>query len=139
MARDDPLDAHLLDHPELIFDRPVEQTVLCPQNPYVLGPHLAAAAQEAPLKPGDERWFGETMSDLAAGLSTQGLLRGRPAGWFWTRPSARWMPSTCVGRSGVRSRSLRPAPGEWWAASTGVADRTVHEGASTCTWASSGW
>ena len=47
-AREDPLDAFLVDHPELIFDRPVERTVLHPDNPYVLGPHLAAAAQELP-------------------------------------------------------------------------------------------
>ena len=130
VARDDPLDAHLLDHPELIFDRPVEQTVLCPQNPYVLGPHLAAAAQEAPLKPGDERWFGETMSDLAAGLSTQGLLRGRPAGWFWTRPERAVDAIDLRGAIGRPVEIIEAGTGRVvGSVDRGAADRTVHEGA----------
>ncbi|MFZ2259235.1 MAG: DEAD/DEAH box helicase, partial [Luteococcus japonicus] len=49
MAREDPLDVYLFSHPELLFDAPVEGTVLHPENPWILGPHLAAAAQEAAL------------------------------------------------------------------------------------------
>ena len=58
IARPNPLDAYLLDHPAALFDQPVETTVLDPASPAVLGPQLAAAAQELPLRPGDERWFG---------------------------------------------------------------------------------
>lgn len=86
VAKDDPLDAHLFAHPELIFDRPVERTVLHPGNPRVLAPHLAAAAQESPLTSADERWFGPTMSHLADGLAAQNVLRKRPGGWFWPHP-----------------------------------------------------
>lgn len=130
IARDDPLDRHLLDHPEFIFDRPVEQIVLHPQNPYVLGPQLAAAAQEAPLTPADERWFGPTMTPLATGLSEQGLLRARPAGWFWTKGYR------AVDEIDLRGSHDRPV--EIVEADTGrvigsvdrdAADRTVHEGA----------
>ena len=85
-AREDPLDAFLVDHPELIFDRPVERTVLHPDNPYVLGPHLAAAAQELPLTSADAAWFGPQTAPLAGQLERQGVLRRRPAGWFWTHP-----------------------------------------------------
>ena len=86
VAGDDPLDSYLVHHPERIFDAPVEASVLDPTNPYVLTPHLAAAAAELPLTLDDTRWFGPAMPDLADALVTGGVLRRRPAGWFWARP-----------------------------------------------------
>ena len=86
IARANPLDAYLLEHPAALFDQPVETTVLDPASPPVLGPQLAAAAQELPLRPGDERWFGARTWDLVARLTDRGLLRRRPDGWFWTAP-----------------------------------------------------
>ena len=85
VAADDPLDAYLLSHPELIFDAPVEACVLDPENPYVLAPHLAAAAAELPLTKDDVRWFGEQVPELAEQLVAGGVLRRRPTGWFWAR------------------------------------------------------
>ena len=86
VAADDPLDSYLLSHPELIFDAPVESCVLDPENPYVLAPHLAAAAAELPLTREDERWFGESVPVLAEQLVAGGVLRRRPTGWYWARP-----------------------------------------------------
>lgn len=83
-AREDPLDAYLVAHPELLFDRPVERTVVPTDNAFVLGPHLCAAAQERPLTEEDARWFGPTTVQLAERLTAQGALRRRPRGWFWT-------------------------------------------------------
>ncbi|MFC3999950.1 DEAD/DEAH box helicase [Nocardiopsis sediminis] len=85
IARDDPLDTYLVHHPEAIFGRPVEATVLDPDNPYVLGPHLCAAASEIPLTADDLELFGPVAEDVLAGLVDRGLLRKRPRGWFWTR------------------------------------------------------
>ncbi|MCT2975511.1 DEAD/DEAH box helicase [Propionibacterium freudenreichii] len=86
VQREDPLDAYLFAHPELIFSAPIEHTVLFPDNPHVLGPQLAAAAQEAPLTPADARWFGPTMAGLCEQLCAAGLLRRRATGWYWPRP-----------------------------------------------------
>jgi len=88
VARDDPLDTYLVHHPEALFGRPVEATVLDPGNPYVLGPHLACAAAELPLTEADLPLFGDEdqVRLLLADLVRRGLLRARPKGWFWTSP-----------------------------------------------------
>lgn len=85
IARDDPLDAYLVHHPEAVLGAPVEATVFDPENPYVLGPHLAAAAQELPLTEADFARFGERAAEGVAALEHAGMLRRRAAGWFWTR------------------------------------------------------
>ncbi|MEV8627116.1 DEAD/DEAH box helicase [Streptomyces sp. NPDC051079] len=85
VARDDPLDTFLVHHPEAIFDRPVESTVLDPDNPYVLAPHLCAAAAELPLTEADLALFGPAVPELLPQLESAGLLRRRSAGWYWTR------------------------------------------------------
>lgn len=85
VARDDPLDTYLVHHPEALFGTPVEATVLDPDNPYVLAPHLCAAAGEMPLTDDDLELFGPATAPVLAELERRGLLRRRPAGWFWTR------------------------------------------------------
>ena len=86
VARDDPLDTYLVHHPDALFRRTVETTVLDPTNPYVLAPHLCAAAAEMPLVPADIELFG---GDCASGvldlLISDGLLRRRPTGWYWAQ------------------------------------------------------
>ncbi|WP_433249670.1 DEAD/DEAH box helicase [Streptosporangium sp. CA-135522] len=85
IARDDPLDTYLVHHPEALFGRPVEAIVLDPDNPYVLGPHLCAAAAEIPLTRDELEIFGPTTKEVLASLTGEGLLRERATGWFWTR------------------------------------------------------
>ncbi|GFH38866.1 DEAD/DEAH box helicase [Streptomyces pacificus] len=85
VARDDPLDTFLVHHPEALFQQPVECTVLDPDNPYVLAPHLCAAAAELPLTEQDLELFGPAAPGLLPQLESAGLLRRRTAGWYWTR------------------------------------------------------
>ncbi|MFG2925975.1 DEAD/DEAH box helicase [Streptomyces sp. NPDC048305] len=85
VARDDPLDTFLVHHPEALFRQPVESTVLDPDNPYVLAPHLCAAAAELPLTEPDLALFGPAAPNLLPQLETAKLLRRRPTGWHWTR------------------------------------------------------
>ncbi len=84
VARDDPLDTYLVTHPEALLGEPVEATVLDPDNPYVLGPHLCAAAAELPLTEEDLPLFGAGARTALDALTRGGLLRRRPRGWFWT-------------------------------------------------------
>ncbi|MFT4262816.1 MAG: DEAD/DEAH box helicase [Nocardioides sp.] len=84
VARDDPLDTYLVTHPEALIGRPVEATVFDPGNPYVLGPHLCAAAQELPLTSADFALFGPTTEAVLGQLTAAGVLRHRARGWFWT-------------------------------------------------------
>ncbi|WP_201294969.1 MULTISPECIES: DEAD/DEAH box helicase [unclassified Nocardiopsis] len=84
IARDDPLDTYLAHHPEAIFGQSVEATVLDPENPHILGPHLCAAAQELPITKDDFVLFGDSTEERLDELVDRGLLRRRPRGWFWT-------------------------------------------------------
>lgn len=83
VARDDPLDTYLVHHPEAVFGRPVEATVLDPDNPHVLGPHLCCAAAELALTDDDLALFGPTAADRLAELVRSGRLRRRANGWYW--------------------------------------------------------
>ena len=85
IARDDPLDTYLVHHPEALLERPVEATVLDPGNPYVLAPHLCAAAAELPLAPADLAMFGPSATAVADGLVSRGMLRRRGQRLYWTR------------------------------------------------------
>lgn len=84
VARDDPLDTYLVHHPDALLGRPVEGTAFDTDNPHILGPHLCAAAQEAPVTVADAALFGPRMREVLATLVDLGLLRRRAAGWYWT-------------------------------------------------------
>ncbi len=82
IASDNPLDAYLVHHPQDVFAAP-EATVFDPSNPYVLAPHLCAAASESPLREEDLALFGLPDDSFLTDLEARGALRRRPSGWFW--------------------------------------------------------
>jgi len=88
IARDDPLDTYLVRHPELLLRHPVEATVLDPANPYVLSPHLCAAAAELPLTEADLDMFGPAAHAAVDDLTRAGRLRKRETGWYSMRRDA---------------------------------------------------
>jgi DEAD/DEAH box helicase domain-containing protein len=90
IARADPLDTYLVHHPEAIFGHPVEATVLDPANPYVLAPHLCAAAAELPLSEADLDLFGPKAAEVAAELARRGLLRHRGTDWYLAARGRDW-------------------------------------------------
>ena len=87
IASDNPLDAYLVRHPEHILGE-VEASVIDPSNPWVLAPHVAAAAAEIPITPSDITYFGVELRGVTERLVGDGYLKRRPAGYFWdaTRP-----------------------------------------------------
>jgi DEAD/DEAH box helicase domain-containing protein len=103
IARDDPLDTYLVRHPELLLRHPVEATVLDPANPYVLSPHLCAAAAELPLTEADLDMFGPAARAAVDDLTRAGRLRQRETGWYsMRRDAARAVDLRGAGLSPVR-------------------------------------
>ncbi|MFL6240595.1 MAG: DEAD/DEAH box helicase [Actinomycetes bacterium] len=130
VARDDPLDTYLVHHPDAIFGRPVESTVLDPDNPYVLEPHLACAAQELPLSEPDIELFGPSTEGLLGDLTRRGLLRRRPGGWFWTKRESAVDAVDIRGTGGAPVRIVEAATGRLLGTvDAGAAHPTVHRGA----------
>lgn len=80
VGADDPMDTYLVHHPEALLDKPVENTVFDPSNPYVLADHLVCAAAEKPLTDAEvASWGGEKVLEY---LIRQGALKRRPRGIF---------------------------------------------------------
>ena len=101
IARDDPLDTYLVRHPEILLRHPVEATVLDPGNPYVLAPHLCAAAAELALTDEDLGLFGPQARQVVDELTRAGRLRRRPAGWYSMRRDV-------AGPGGLRGAGAAP-------------------------------
>lgn len=80
IARDDPLDTYLVHHPAALLEKPVEQVVIDPANPYVLGPQLLCAATELPLHDDEVRELDAEA--VVATLVGDGLLRRRSGRYF---------------------------------------------------------
>jgi DEAD/DEAH box helicase domain-containing protein len=130
IARDDPLDTYLVHHSESIFDRPVEAAVLDPHNPYVLAPHLCAAAAELPLTHDDLALFGDGTEPLLDDLARRNLLRKRPDGWYWTRRERATSLTDLRGTGGTPVRIVEHGTGRLLGTvDEGAAPSTVHDGA----------
>jgi len=131
IAREDPLDRYVLEHPGVIFDEPVETVVLDPANPHVLGPHLLAAAREQPLTEDDATtWFGPTAVPLLDALATEGQLRRRRTGWFWTSKESPADRIDLRGEAGTPIRLVEDGTGRLLGTVEAArAPATVHSGA----------
>ncbi|WP_344967744.1 DEAD/DEAH box helicase [Salinactinospora qingdaonensis] len=130
IARDDPLDTYLVHHPEAVFGRSVESTVLDPDNPYVLGPHLCAAASELPLTEADLPVFGPAAEAVLADLVDRKLLRKRPRGWFWARRDRACDLADIRGSGGPPVQIVDTDTGQLLGTvDEAAAHGTVHEGA----------
>ena len=134
VARDDPLDTYLVHHPEAVFGRPVEATVLDPENPYVLGPQLCCAAAELALTEADLPLFGGPVAEaVLPDLVRRGLLRHRPTGWYWTDRRRPDLDIRGTGGEPVRVVEAAHRPGARHRRRLGVRTRPCTRAPSTCT------
>jgi DEAD/DEAH box helicase domain-containing protein len=130
VARDDPLDTYVVHHPEALFGQPVEAAVLDENNPYVLAPHLCAAASEIPLTDDDLERFGPNARSVVDDLVRRGLLRHRPAGWFWTKRERASDLADLRGTGGAPVRIVEDGTGRLLGTvDAAAAHSTVHKGA----------
>jgi len=74
IAGRDALDQYLFENPKRVLGRRVEAARVTLENPYILGPHLLAAAHEAPLEPGDEEYFGPAYREILERIAGTGVL-----------------------------------------------------------------
>src|SRR5215204_2461664 len=74
IAGRDSLDQFLFENPPRVLGRRVEAARVTMENPYILGPHLLAAANEAPLDADDEAFFGPAYRSVAKTMMEARLL-----------------------------------------------------------------
>jgi DEAD/DEAH box helicase domain-containing protein len=98
VAGSDQLDQWYMSHPNEVFTRALEPSVVNLANPAIFHPHLACAAFERPLRPEDDRFWGDDLADGVRDLVVDDRLRLRDGAAYW---QGRGMPSSGIGlRSG---------------------------------------
>ena len=80
VAGDDQLDQWIMAHPTELLERTPEQAVINPDNPFILGPHLACAAFEKPIAYADEAYWGDTLDDGVRDLVRDDQMLLKPSG-----------------------------------------------------------
>ena len=80
VAGDDQLDQWIMSHPNELLDRTPERAVINPDNPFILGPHLACAAFEKPLAHADDAYWGESLDEGVRDLVVDDKLLLKPSG-----------------------------------------------------------
>ncbi len=83
---DTPVNQYVLSHPEYLFERPVEQAVVDPDNPFIVSGHLRCAAHELPLAEGEAERFGPYARMALEALADQRVLRHTGGRWYHSAP-----------------------------------------------------
>ena len=74
VGSDNPLDQRIMETPERLFDGDLEQAIVNPENDAIIDDHIVAAADELPVRPSDERFFGDPFPQVVTRLETAGRL-----------------------------------------------------------------
>jgi len=90
IGADNPLDQYFMRHPHELFQRPHEEALIKPDNPYILRQQLPCAAYEVPLSTeadarhtDDEALFGPGFVEAMTSLEQNGALEYRQGRWYY--------------------------------------------------------
>jgi DEAD/DEAH box helicase domain-containing protein len=126
----DSLDQYLFENPRRILGRRVEAARVTLENRYILGPHLLAAAHEAPLEGRDERFFGPAFRRSVGELVRDGSLVKSGGRMVYTGADS---PARRISLRSASSRNVSVADGDGELIGTVEASRApseLHPGAT---------
>ncbi len=84
IARSQPLDQFIVEHPEYFFGRSPEFGLINPDNLLILLSHIQCAAFELPFHEG-ERFGKEDLAEILRYLEERGTLHYVDHHWYWTQ------------------------------------------------------
>ncbi|KAI0811238.1 P-loop containing nucleoside triphosphate hydrolase protein [Irpex lacteus] len=64
VASDYPVDRHVVQHPEDLFDKPISELMIDLDSKVIIEAHLQCAGQEMPLSLEDEKYFGPLLREI---------------------------------------------------------------------------
>ena len=82
IGMDTTVNQYIMTHPEYLFDRPIEQAVIEPDNPFVTLGHLRCAAHELPLEPSEAAEFGPNADIVLEVLAGNHKLKCVAGRWY---------------------------------------------------------
>lgn len=84
IARSDPLDQFIVEHPEYFFGSSPEHALVNPDNLAILVSHLKCAAFELPIEAG-EKFGGKDLTEILAYLQEKRVLHESGGQFHWTQ------------------------------------------------------
>jgi len=82
VGTDTAINQYIMNHPEFIFDRPIEQAVVDCDNPFVVLGHLRCATAELPVTESDDRRFGYATGFALEVLEEEQKVRRIGGAWY---------------------------------------------------------
>jgi DEAD/DEAH box helicase domain-containing protein len=133
VATADPLDQHLIQHVDYLFERSPEHALINPDNLLLLLDQVRCAAFEAPFDDGEQLGGSALTDDVLALLEEQGEVRRHGDQFFWSGASypARAVSLRSAGANNVVIQAQAPGepPTVVGVVDPGSAPLLVHEGA----------
>lgn len=88
VGSNDPLDQRVIEDPDRLLTEDPEKAIVNPQNEAILDDHLICAADERPLDPRDEQWFGDVFPSAVTRLEhEERLVRDIDGRVVWRAPN----------------------------------------------------